>query len=729
MRMGIMAGAYGKSRVEELFSRRVRILYRSCETGTLVVMIAVFVYIVVFSSVTVMKHYAFLTTGWDLGIYMQVLWSTLHGRPFYYSYELNKIPSGNFFGLHFVPILFLILPLYMLFPCAETLLVIQTVAIGAGAVPLYFLAKEVLESRTSAVVVSVIYLLYPPLHGLNWFDFHPEAFIPLFIILMAYFFEMRKFRWMYVSMVLALSTIEFTALIVAAIGVSFLLKGLRKGKDWVHGIVVAVASAIWFLLSVKVSNILAGDVGARTFAARLWDQWGSTPLEIVVNVITHPVDAFLFMITPWYKVIYPIMLLLPLLFVPLFAPIEFIPALAWIIPALLSRADPHSEIPGMSVYLSIYMQYTGFVTGQIFVAFVYGLRNLKRLQVPRPTDLMIRTLKKILLVSLICAIILSPLGFASGKENLEFPVITERHKYLNDVLALIPGNASVLSQNDLLPHLSNRFEVYGPNLPPGLVPEYILVDVKSRWFVRPPIFYDTVPARMNDTLYRYLRDYPYGLLASVDGIMLFKLGYRGELIKYVPFVQVYDHRSISLQSGYIASDETSESGKVLVHGVGSSSRGFFTLFVNALPPGTYEVRLRLKINGLLSPMDKVMVLALEAENLMSTTLLKEIYGADVAKGIWMSLTMIFRTSTVAFNVKVYISWIRSDIEVRLDTILIRQASPNVLNGAEITHPALKGEASFLFVKSIEGYFAIPWGVVWLESPDILLLGECWREWC
>jgi len=92
--------------------------------------------------VTVLKYYAFEATGWDLGIYMQIFWNTVHGKPFYYTYELSAVPSGNFSAIHFSPLLLLIAPLYALFSKTEILLVHQSTALGFEAIPLYMLAKK-----------------------------------------------------------------------------------------------------------------------------------------------------------------------------------------------------------------------------------------------------------------------------------------------------------------------------------------------------------------------------------------------------------------------------------------------------------------------------------------------------------------------------------------------------------------------------------------------------------
>ncbi|HEX5414223.1 MAG TPA: DUF2079 domain-containing protein, partial [Chloroflexota bacterium] len=72
----------------------------------------------------------------DLAVYEQGFWNALGNPPFFYSLE----GSMSRFGRHFSPVFYLILPFYQLYRDPLTLEVAQSVAIGLGAVPLYFLA-------------------------------------------------------------------------------------------------------------------------------------------------------------------------------------------------------------------------------------------------------------------------------------------------------------------------------------------------------------------------------------------------------------------------------------------------------------------------------------------------------------------------------------------------------------------------------------------------------------
>ena len=73
--------------------------------------LAVFIYIIFLSTITILKHQAFMSSGFDLGLFNQAFWTTTNeGMLFYETADLSFNPGGSFLGVHFSPILFILLP-------------------------------------------------------------------------------------------------------------------------------------------------------------------------------------------------------------------------------------------------------------------------------------------------------------------------------------------------------------------------------------------------------------------------------------------------------------------------------------------------------------------------------------------------------------------------------------------------------------------------------------------
>ena len=143
---------------------------------------AIIIYTTIFSISTIRKNYVFNSYAWDLGVFNQVFHNTVfEGKFFRYNADLYLNPSGNYFAIHFSPILFLVLPFYYLFPSIEFLLIFKSLILALGAIPLFYLSKELLENKTLSLFISITYLISPGIHGANWFDFQQQIFLPLFI--------------------------------------------------------------------------------------------------------------------------------------------------------------------------------------------------------------------------------------------------------------------------------------------------------------------------------------------------------------------------------------------------------------------------------------------------------------------------------------------------------------------------------------------------------------------
>ena len=166
---------------------------------------------------TLARHHAVQTHGCDLGIFDNVLWNTIHGHGLY-----SAILGRPFFGEHASPILLLIAPLYALWPDARLLLVVQALALGWAALPIYRVAARRL-GPTAGGMVLFLYFWYVPLEGLYLFDFHEVA---LALPLLAYAFEhltRGHLRRMLLFLGLSLLCKEEIALTVVAFGLYLLL--------------------------------------------------------------------------------------------------------------------------------------------------------------------------------------------------------------------------------------------------------------------------------------------------------------------------------------------------------------------------------------------------------------------------------------------------------------------------------------------------------------------------
>jgi uncharacterized membrane protein len=192
-------------------------------------------YVVYATLASIRLHDKGLTSIFDLALFENLLYCTLAGQH-------GTTLGGEYFGVHFEPILYAILPLYALVPRTETLLAIQSLALGAAALPLYLLGRRWMGPSLAAVAIVLAYLAHPALHGPNFYDFHFLALSPFFVAWAAYFFVRRSKVWLALCVFGGLLCREDVALGFALVGAGLFALRVRPKM----ALAITVASAAWF---------------------------------------------------------------------------------------------------------------------------------------------------------------------------------------------------------------------------------------------------------------------------------------------------------------------------------------------------------------------------------------------------------------------------------------------------------------------------------------------------
>jgi uncharacterized membrane protein len=183
-----------------------------------------------------------------MGIFDQGVWllSRFH-TPFV------TVMGRNLFGDHTSFVLLLAVPLYWIWPEAQTLLVLQALLLAAAAVPIYLLALRRLKQVWAASALAVAYLLNPALQQGNLEQFHPEAFLVLFIAVAIYAALEWHPRLLLVSAVGCLLVKEDTALLVVPLA---LWVAWRRDSRVGWGLAAGAAAYMAFAYEVVIRLLL-----------------------------------------------------------------------------------------------------------------------------------------------------------------------------------------------------------------------------------------------------------------------------------------------------------------------------------------------------------------------------------------------------------------------------------------------------------------------------------------
>jgi uncharacterized membrane protein len=258
-------------------------------------------YWVLFSAWSLALHRNLDTGIFDLGIHCQAMWLFGQGLPDFLT--TRGMPS---LADHFTPILFLLAPLAR----PQLALILQTAVLASAAWPLYRLARLELEDKP-AFALALAYLLQPGLWSANLFDFHASTL------------ALGSLSWALWGLHSGRLGLYFTALLLTlaegeALGISVLLLGVEAWRTGRRRTALAT-----FALALG-GILLAGSV-MRAANGGQGSQYQSLFLQPNLDMLS------------W--LLYGLLLLWPLAFLPLAGWPRLLPALPVIAANCLSWRD------------------------------------------------------------------------------------------------------------------------------------------------------------------------------------------------------------------------------------------------------------------------------------------------------------------------------------------------------------------------------------------------------
>ncbi|MBI2483243.1 DUF2079 domain-containing protein [Candidatus Uhrbacteria bacterium] len=422
----------------------------------------------------------------DVSHWLQLLHTiATTGKPHAESVEL-MVPGGlNYLSIHFVPLIaFFAIP-FAFFPSPYTLFICNVLAMSSAVIPLYLLARQYVPHRTFAFGVVAALFWYPTLQYITLYEFETLRLSIPILLWMLYFCEQRRLSWYWTFVVLALLVREEVSLTMFMFGCYL----FWQERNRTIGLATALLSAAYFVL---VTSLLMPELRGAAYtpiAAGWFSQFGTTPTEILRGILTHPTLFARTIFSP-IKIANIAMLFVPLLFIPLFAPMILMSILANTGVGLLSGASEHSSYmlyylspsipfifyalikawPKCTVWLS--QQYTSFpllqweyaalhtmLAGVIMAGVFFG---------PSPLAIQFWSNQ------------LRPAPFRTQNFHWSTYVVTDHHRKADEFVHRIPDDAIVSAEQFLAPKL---FQKKGTMVFPQLVSpdgkhqaEYVFID-------------------------------------------------------------------------------------------------------------------------------------------------------------------------------------------------------------------------------------------------------------
>ncbi len=496
---------------------------RKTERDLVIVAFFTLIFSIASSVLSYRKYISFNDSVYDLGVSSDLIKNALTSPIAY-----NKL------------IYFLMFPIYHFFPSQVGLIVFQDSFICAGSIPLYFISRKIIEDRKSSIIISLLWLLYFPLTGVEWFDFHFMALFPTLFLIGYAFLVYGKYKKSLIFMYLAGITDLLAPVILIFLIIVLIIKKAKVPKYYLYTIIIPIIVVLTVVI-IKYPSYILGFINIHSLYSNPEILYSSLNRKILYFVLAGIPLGLLSFIVPEVLLLIPYMgLIFAHNYTPYFQPILY--------------------------------QYPALIASGMFIAFIYGLKKISSSKLKVQIK---HIMPVIIAITVVTWFLFTPYGNLLTDNNSGIPYINNvsmgnydtyssitysiEDRELNSMISKIPKGSSVAIQNNM-PQLVQSYNYILPCNGYNGSPQYIITDPYSVWFYNVKLD----PGTYTDTLTlvnEKLNSKNYGILYEESGMILLEKSYTGIPAKFIPY-------KINVQNNSI---------------------------INFMPPGNYSVQTNVNI--------------------------------------------------------------------------------------------------------------------------------------
>ncbi|MEJ2209198.1 MAG: DUF2079 domain-containing protein, partial [Anaerolineae bacterium] len=408
-----------------------------------------------FSALSIRQHDAFLTHKADLGHFDQPIWNSLHGRLLVRTQQGEQLTRLTD---HFEPILIPLSLSFLVWDDVRALLVLQSLALALGALPLFWLGRDEVRSagyglpvaEAAGLALAAVYLLFPALQAANLTEFHAAPFMVAPMLLALYYARQGRYGPMWLWALAVMAVKEEMSLLTLMLGLWLLL----ARREWKQGAGLAAASLAWFGLAtfVIVPHYAPLKYGVEeSVYFQRYGELGDSPWEVARSLVTRPALVWRIATEP-ARLNYLLGLLLSAgLILPLLAPEVLLLSLPSLAANLLSSYE--------AMYSGVY-HYSAPVVPFVMAAAAVGLGRLGRwVKGGRQRSLALMGVAGLFLAGSLAYHLQR--GYTPLARLFFWPEVTDHNRLLEQRFApQIPADAVLSTTAPLFPHLDHRERIH-----------------------------------------------------------------------------------------------------------------------------------------------------------------------------------------------------------------------------------------------------------------------------
>lgn len=403
------------------------------------------------------RYKAYAAPNFDFGIFCNMYYNIKRGFSPVTTCERDKLLSH--FAVHMSPALYILFPIYLIFPFPATINICQVLAIYSGIIPFLLIAKKYNLNNKVIVLLSAVYAASPILAGGTLFDFHENCLLVPFLMWTFYFYEKNKTVPFFIFAALTLLVKE-DAFIYICVFAAYIIV---SKKEYIRGAIMIVFSVMYFVFACRLLINYGTGIMAGRFDAMINN--GDGLLGIIKTVLFNPGYSTETMLSTKDdtadKLFYVIKMMFPLALMPFMT--KKSSRLILILPICLNLFTHYAY------QYDIMFQYSFGICTLLLYAALINTADLKESEQKFTSGLSAG-----LAVMLFFMIIIPKYGnyVNNYKDN------KETYEKMDAILDEIPKDKSVSASTFLIPRLSDRKEIYEAYYHGAYDTDYLIIDVR-----------------------------------------------------------------------------------------------------------------------------------------------------------------------------------------------------------------------------------------------------------
>jgi len=422
------------------------------------------VFFIAYSVLSIVRHSHYQSFGYDLGINSQTVWR-------YSNFQLpyttsDPFPNDTKLAAHVEIVYALISPFYWIYSSEYTLLVVEAAFLCSAGVAVFLLARKRKLHPFVSLSFVVGFLGFYGVQNAVWFDVHSASFAAAFLAWFLYFLDNKRFKLSVLFCVLAFTSKENIGFITALTSMVYFI----KRRDKLSLLLMAISSFyLLFIYLVYFKYLTPHEYLYKNKSGLLSN---INPISFIDS--SDKRDAILYSFLSFG-------------FLPLLLPIYLIPIIGDLGTYFVLASD-------LTASHGLFMHYRVTLAPLLAWASIMVIVRFKFLN------------RKILGVYLIICVLFVqyvlhlPLSYLVKEWFWTEPTGV---KNINTVIGQLSVSDSVVAQNNILSHISNRDKIYtlypekrafssaSPCGNPECSwfrwegdPRYLIVDVSPEWDIR-----------------------------------------------------------------------------------------------------------------------------------------------------------------------------------------------------------------------------------------------------